>query len=597
MRYKVGDSVKLKSGLTAVIEMCDDKYYYVKDSNGNHKKIALVKDASNGEIEGFLKKGVEFMMNNQEYTLKCLNLNSQLCLALYWESGYGNKLRDDVMQAEDLDWALNAGIKVRNPSESDGAYLKFPCNPDGNPYCESISIVPNENYAKLAGYINGQFEQLKDLTFDDDGIEEVKEAEVVEDAIPYGVFAWKLNEIISSMNDEGAYYDSEWLYIWPDGETKQEAIEDFSDKEAYVELEETFESVYRYYHEGGLYTADPEIIELAHKYDEKYGLDPIDVISPVKGNDAVKHDFDYYKDWYKKEDGWTEEDIELHKSIDWKARNFEDYEIKNDQIITKAYCYRMNKDTETKPVKMSRYLRANGIFSPYYGLASGEKEPFDDVVGPMYDGRKKNGYDIMDRYESQEVYDLMFDSAPESPATDYASIRNSLISADNEDALNVAKNTFEDLFKKGLINSVDYHKLKKAYSNKHNSIKDNMATLTAPLCKEGKCAEPICDSDDEDEQINKYTNQRQGSDNDDEIPTYDMELEGYEPEENDDYYEESDYEAENTPKGYNIIFLEAGGSEYKTIHYNDADEAYHDYEYMCKGVPVEYEDVIIETEW
>ena len=45
----------------------------------------------------------------------------------------------------------------------------------------------------------------------------------------FGEKAWHLNEIIEHMNDEEAYWGN-WLYVWPDGSSKQEAIEIFSTK-------------------------------------------------------------------------------------------------------------------------------------------------------------------------------------------------------------------------------------------------------------------------------------------------------------------------------------------------------------------------------
>lgn len=43
-----------------------------------------------------------------------------------------------------------------------------------------------------------------------------------------GEQAYAMNEVISSLNNEGAYY-SNWLYFWPDGATLEEAREDFDD--------------------------------------------------------------------------------------------------------------------------------------------------------------------------------------------------------------------------------------------------------------------------------------------------------------------------------------------------------------------------------
>ena len=114
----------------------------------------------------------------------------------------------------------------------------------------------------------------------------------------YGHRAWVLNQIISSMNDETAYYDTEWLYLWPDGETEQECDDDFGDEESFKELEDTFLSIYQYnsaeeegcdpedaeynFHRDGLYNPTKEAVQVAHEYDKKLGLEPIKVLGKVK---------------------------------------------------------------------------------------------------------------------------------------------------------------------------------------------------------------------------------------------------------------------------------------------------------------------------
>lgn len=115
------------------------------------------------------------------------------------------------------------------------------------------------------------------------GKEEVVKEEVLDEMakLPYGVLAWKLNDIISSMNHEGAYYDSGWLYLWPDGESQEDCMVDFNDKEAYDELKELFEKVYKRYHKDGLYTNDQSIVDYAHKIDAKLGLEPIQNLGKI----------------------------------------------------------------------------------------------------------------------------------------------------------------------------------------------------------------------------------------------------------------------------------------------------------------------------
>ncbi len=103
--------------------------------------------------------------------------------------------------------------------------------------------------------------------------------------LPYYRRAWLLGMIMHYMNDEDAYYNSGWLYIWPDGETYDQCIEDFNTKESYTDLEGSFIRRYRLkeYHKAGLFSSKQipdEVIEAAHFWDDKLGLPHIEVIKP-----------------------------------------------------------------------------------------------------------------------------------------------------------------------------------------------------------------------------------------------------------------------------------------------------------------------------
>lgn len=87
--------------------------------------------------------------------------------------------------------------------------------------------------------------------------------------------AWMMNRVISSMNNEEAYYGG-WLYIWPDGETREECAYDFGEQEEYDELRDTFLSTYEYYHNDGLFDADSDVVAYAHNIDKQLGLAPIE---------------------------------------------------------------------------------------------------------------------------------------------------------------------------------------------------------------------------------------------------------------------------------------------------------------------------------
>ena len=145
------------------------------------------------------------------------------------------------------------------------------------------------------------------------------ELEEASKKIPYGLKAFQLNEIISHMNDEGAYYESGWLYVWPDGtETVKEAQEDFGTKEEYEELEELFKKVYRRYHRDGLYKVDDKTLAAARKWDKKLGLSEI-VDVGRKDSKLAKFDDDYEKRIGEvlAKNGIEEEDFEIKEESDY----------------------------------------------------------------------------------------------------------------------------------------------------------------------------------------------------------------------------------------------------------------------------------------
>lgn len=108
---------------------------------------------------------------------------------------------------------------------------------------------------------------------------------------------------------------------------------------------------------------------------------------------------------------WKEEDIALWKSIDWKARNYERYVDETDTFEGEVVAYSADEDPKYATVTFAKELSANPIYSPAYKPTS---NPFEGTVGFMYDGTKHNGYMVMDRTETQEVYDMMFENLNEA---------------------------------------------------------------------------------------------------------------------------------------------------------------------------------------
>lgn len=65
--------------------------------------------------------------------------------------------------------------------------------------------------------------------------------------------AWLMNQVISLMNNEGAYYSSGWLYIWPDECSFEECKEYFSEDESFNELKEYYLEVFEEFYGDGFY--------------------------------------------------------------------------------------------------------------------------------------------------------------------------------------------------------------------------------------------------------------------------------------------------------------------------------------------------------
>ena len=112
---------------------------------------------------------------------------------------------------------------------------------------------------------------------------------------------------------------------------------------------------------------------------------------------------------FNTDDGWTDEDIATWNSVDWKARNYSDYDA-GDPFVSTVDLYG-TPEPEVAKVEMHKFICANPIFPPYY--APVVEKPFGmsvSYVGPMYDGNKYKGYDIHDRYETQDLYDTLSES-------------------------------------------------------------------------------------------------------------------------------------------------------------------------------------------
>lgn len=114
------------------------------------------------------------------------------------------------------------------------------------------------------------------------------------------------------------------------------------------------------------------------------------------------------------EGNWSDEDKDLWESIDWKARDYEEYPVEDDTFVGNIIYYTDRGPVKNNGVTFVKVLRANPIYGPYYRPDDLDmyQHPVDEktyYLGPMYDGHTHNGYPIHDRFESQNIYDALSD--------------------------------------------------------------------------------------------------------------------------------------------------------------------------------------------
>lgn len=153
--------------------------------------------------------------------------------------------------------------------------------------------------------------------------------------IPYGLMAWRLNEIISGMNNEEAYYCNSWLFYWCDGMTQKQCVSEY-DKEGYQELEKQFKKVYKAYHRDGLCNVSDVVLKRANEWDKKLNLPLI--------NDVRKGTTPDYNDNLEKEiletiknNGIRYNEIHEERDIDYPDEPYKVVYFYNSSDRNKAY--------------------------------------------------------------------------------------------------------------------------------------------------------------------------------------------------------------------------------------------------------------------
>lgn len=109
-------------------------------------------------------------------------------------------------------------------------------------------------------------------------------------------------------------------------------------------------------------------------------------------------------------DHWSNIERKIWKETDWKTRNYVELPIEDDTFEADAYFYGIDTK-ETKRITFVKYIRSNPIFPPYYGpIYTAELLEFmknGSYCYPSYDGRTEGQYDIHDRFDTDELTDML----------------------------------------------------------------------------------------------------------------------------------------------------------------------------------------------
>lgn len=123
-------------------------------------------------IVKFVQESVEYLVENQAGNCR-YKLDDHLAIFVGWSSGYGDEKRDDVIQGKtNLDWGINAGIKVWTSDDMwcDYEWVNFPYYKDGDVWNTGWDVKPNEDYECVAKYLLDEYNAVKEFDMTDDGM-------------------------------------------------------------------------------------------------------------------------------------------------------------------------------------------------------------------------------------------------------------------------------------------------------------------------------------------------------------------------------------------------------------------------------------------
>lgn len=119
-----------------------------------------------------IKSAVEWLVKEDLYGCITLKLNRTLAVCVGWSDGFDPDDETVIHSKSSPTWAICASIKVwtSDSLRTDFVYINAPYYKDGSVYDTEQSIYPDENYEWLAESFLDEFNILKDLDIDENGL-------------------------------------------------------------------------------------------------------------------------------------------------------------------------------------------------------------------------------------------------------------------------------------------------------------------------------------------------------------------------------------------------------------------------------------------
>ena len=117
-------------------------------------------------------KGAVEWLREQEWGCVTLKLNDRLAVCVGWSEGFDPDDETVIHRKESSIYALCAEIKVWTSDDlrTDLDWIDAPYYEDDSVYDTEIHIAPDENYVWLAKYFLNEFDTLKELNIDENGL-------------------------------------------------------------------------------------------------------------------------------------------------------------------------------------------------------------------------------------------------------------------------------------------------------------------------------------------------------------------------------------------------------------------------------------------